>query len=100
LSYFLLLKNSNVLQVITHRFAITTAEWEFRLDVSKVWARSVVPNLFLCIPPLAHFGTFHSSPITQFQQRGWKGWNVVFAMTPIARCGLKYDPSGVVASFQ
>ena len=27
---------------------------------------SVVPNLFWCIPPFAHFGTFYSSPITQF----------------------------------
>jgi len=27
--------------------------------------RPVVPNLFWRIPPFAHFGTFHSFPITQ-----------------------------------
>jgi len=26
----------------------------------------MVPNLFWCIPPFADFGTFFSSPITQF----------------------------------
>jgi len=61
---------------------------------------AVVPNLFWCITPLAHFGTFHSSPITQFHQGGWKGLNVIFAMTQVARCGLKYNPSGIIASFQ
>jgi len=35
-------------------------------------SRAVVPILFRCIPPFAHIGTFHSSPITQIQQGSWK----------------------------
>jgi len=31
--------------------------------VEKVSFISVAPNLFWCIPPFAHFGTFHSSPV-------------------------------------
>jgi len=41
----------------------------------------VFPILFWCIPPFVHFGTFHSSPITQIQQGGWKCSNVIFPMT-------------------
>jgi len=48
-------------------------------------SRSVVPNLFWCIRPFAHLGTFHSSPITQIQQGGWTCSNVIFPMTQITR---------------
>ena len=66
-------------------------------QVQKLWSKAVVPNLFWCIPPLAHFGPFHSSPITQFQKGGWKGSNIIFAMTQIAHCTLKH--SSIVVSF-
>jgi len=60
----------------------------------------MIPNLFWWIPPLAHFETFHSSPISQIQQGGCKSSNVIFATTQIARCGLKCNPSSVDVSLQ
>jgi len=41
-------------------------------NVYKAFSTAVVPNPFWCIPAFAHFGTFLSSPITQFQQGGWR----------------------------
>ena len=53
-------------------------------------ARPVVPNLFECIPPLAHFGTFHSSPITlSFFER-------CFLTTLLAHYGVKHNLSQVL----
>jgi len=35
----------------------------YKSRASWKYNNSVVPNLFWCIPPFAHFGAFHSSPV-------------------------------------
>jgi len=36
------------------------------MKVFETCFSSVVPNLYGCVPPFAHFGTFHSSPMKTF----------------------------------
>jgi len=51
------------------------------------------PTFFDAFLPWLILELFIPSPITQFQQSGWKGSNVIFAMTQIGRCGLNHNPT-------